>query len=90
QFAQWTIVSVPGPPVLNRMIARMRTSEKDLARRCGVDETDFRPKNFEVLTLPASLGRPGVRVCTISQSYLERPTVCSDVLISPIGGLGTG
>ncbi|GKT61094.1 hypothetical protein ColTof4_01202 [Colletotrichum tofieldiae] len=101
QFAQWTIASEPGHPVLNMMVARVVTSVKDLARRHGVREIELRPTSFEVMnsTGPAAWTEVVFEYLqslnpdltdTMSFSYLERPTLCGDVLILPIDGFGMG
>ncbi|KAK1973488.1 hypothetical protein LZ30DRAFT_788767 [Colletotrichum cereale] len=49
QFAQWTIASALGHPVLRMMIACVHVSVEDRERQHGLDETELRPTNFEVL-----------------------------------------
>ncbi|KAI3527872.1 initiation-specific alpha-1,6-mannosyltransferase [Colletotrichum abscissum] len=101
QFAHSTIAAAPGHPVIHNMISQVVTSMRRPMVQDGVDEAKDRPSNFDISYITGSAVWTKVifdylqsmnsdLTDIMSFSYLERPTLCGDVLILPIDGFGMG
>ncbi|KAK0368206.1 initiation-specific alpha-1,6-mannosyltransferase [Colletotrichum limetticola] len=101
QFAHSTIAAAPGHPVIHSMISQVVTSMRRPMVQDGVDEAKDRPSSSDISYITGSAVWTKVifdylqsmnsdLTDIMSFSYLERPTLCGDVLILPIDGFGMG
>lgn len=101
QFAQSTIAAAPGHPAIHNMISQVVTSMRRPTVQDGVDEAKDRPSNLDISYITGSAVWTKVLfdylqsinsdlTDIMSFSYLERPTLCGDVLILPVDGFGMG
>ncbi|EXF86226.1 initiation-specific alpha-1,6-mannosyltransferase [Colletotrichum fioriniae PJ7] len=100
-FAHSTIAAAPGHPVIHNMISQVVTSMRRPTVQDGVDEAKDWPGNLDISYITGSAVWTKVLfdylqsvnsdlTDIMSFSYLERPTLCGDVLILPIDSFGMG